>query len=412
MNWSNYLKLMLLILAFSLSGCGGGEEGVTNIVIWEQKDPEEQVLLQRHIDNFESTHVDVRISTSHFETDQLHSQFQTAALAGGGPDLVYGPGDKVGPYSVMELIIPLEDQFPSGYFDSFREGSVPSLEGHIYAIPDQVGNHLMLIFNKDLIERAPENTDQWIDMAMEHTRDLDGNGIPDRYGVVFNFMEPFWLVPFLGGFGGWIVDEDNNPTLNTEPMVEALQFLSDMRNKYQVLPRESNYEVSDAMFKQENAAFIINGPWSLKAYLRAGLDIGVIPIPRISETGEYPTPTLSSKGYSISVNVEEEKLPLVKELASYLTSAEVQREITTELLILPSRKEIYDDRELFENPVLRGSMKQAEYGKPMPLIPEMRAIWDAIRPFYQSVMGGRMKPEKAAREMQEKADEKIAEMKG
>jgi maltose-binding protein MalE len=203
-----------------------------------------------------------------------------------------------------------------------------------------------------------------------------------------------------------------DPTLDTEPMVKALRLLSDMRNKYGILPRESNYEVSDAMFKQGQAAFIINGPWSLKAYLDAGLDIAVMPIPKIEETGRFPTPTLSSKGYSISVNVPEDKLELVKELASYLTSAKAQREITAELLILPSRKEIYRDEELFENEVLKGSMRAAEKGRPMPLIPEMRAIWDAIRPFYQSVMGGRMEPAEAAEKMQERADEKITEMKG
>lgn len=403
----------LLIAAAVLSGCGGsGDDGTVNIVIWEQKDPEEQVLLERHLRSFEAKHPGVKISTDHFETDKLHSQFQTASLAGGGPDLVYGPGDKVGPYSVMKLIMPLEGQFPAEYFDVFREGSVPTLKGHIYAVPDQVGNHLMLIYNRELVERAPADSEEWIDMAQKFTADLDDDGMTDRYGLVFNFMEPFWLVPFLGGYGGWMVDQDMNPTLNTEPMVKALQLLSDMRNKYEILPRESNYEVSDAMFKQKQAAFIINGPWSLKAYIEAGLDIGVIPIPKIKETGRYPTPTLSSKGYSINVNVHEEKLALVKELVTHLTSAEAQREITSELLILPSRKEIYSNEELFENEVLKGSMQAAGHGRPMPLIPEMRAIWDAIRPFYQTVMGGRMEPAEAAEKMQERADQKIAEMKG
>ncbi|MFO7914322.1 MAG: extracellular solute-binding protein [Candidatus Krumholzibacteriales bacterium] len=413
MNFRKFISGMLLIIAVILSGCGGsGEDGTTRIVIWEQKDPEEQVLLKKHLRSFEAKHPGVRISTDHFETDKLHSQFQTASLAGGGPDLVYGPADKVGPYSVMKLIMPLEDQFPPEYFDSFREGSVAALGGHIYAVPDQVGNHLMLIYNRGLVDQAPRNSEEWINVAQKLTEDLDGDGMTDRYGLVFNFMEPFWLVPFLGGYGGWMVDEDMNPTLNTGPMVKALRLLSDMRNKHEILPRESNYEVSDAMFKQKQAAFIINGPWSLKAYIEAGLDIAVVPIPKIAETGKYPTPTLSSKGYSINVNVPGEKLALVKELVTHLTSAEAQREITSELLILPSREEIYEDEELFDNEVLRGSMRAAGHGRPMPLIPEMRAIWDAIRPFYQSVMGGRMDPAEAARKMQERADEKIVEMKG
>ena len=48
----------------------------------------------------------------------------------------------------------------------------------------------------------------------------------------------------------------------------------------------------------------------------------------------------------------------------------------------------------------------------MPVIPEMRAIWDAIRPYYQSVLGGSMTPEEAAEKMQAEAEKKIKEMRG
>jgi maltose-binding protein MalE len=166
------------------------------------------------------------------------------------------------------------------------------------------------------------------------------------------------------------------------------------------------------MFKKGQAAFIINGPWSLKAYIEAGMDIGVMAIPMITETGRYPAPMVSSKGYSISVNVVKEKLPLVKDLLVYLTSEAVQKEITAELKILPAVKSLFNDEVLLSDPILKGSLEQALHGQPMPSVPEMRAIWDAMRPFYQSVMGGKLDPAEAARDMQEQAVRKIAEMKG
>jgi maltose-binding protein MalE len=357
-------------------------------------------------------HPGVTFSTVHFETDQLHSQFQTAALAGGGPDLVYGPSDKVGPYSVMRLIRPLEDLMGEGFFDQFEEASVPTLDGHHYAVPDQIGNHLMLLYNKALVSKPPADSNEWIEMCKRITRDEDGDGFPEVYGLVFNYNEPFWLIPFLGGFGGWVMDENDAPTLDTPEMVGALRFLASLRNEHKIMPRESNYEVSDTMFKMGQAAFIINGPWSIKAYVAAGIDLGVMPLPVINETGKHPAPLVSAKGYSISVNVPEKKLPLVKEVMEFLTSEEAQKHIVSELLILPSRKSLQDDPILVENEVLRGSMEQAVLGRPMPVIPEMRAIWDAIRPFYQSVLGGQMTPEEAAAKMQADAVKKIAEMRG
>lgn len=395
----------------SIAGCGGKEKP-REIVIWEQKDPEEQILLAKHIEKFKAAHPGIAITTAHFETDQLHSQFQTAALAGGGPQLVYGPSDKIGPYSVMNLIRPLEGIFDRSFFDAFEPSSVPSLGGHIYAVPDQIGNHLMLIYNKALVRKAPATSDEWLAMCAANTIDRNKDGVPDQYGLVFNYMEPFWLVPFVGGFGGWVMDDSAKPTLDTPAMAKALAFLADLRNRFKVVPKECNYELSDTMFKMGQAAFLINGPWSLKGYLKAGVDIGVAPLPIINESGLRPTPMVSSKGYSISVNVKDSEMPLVKELLTYLTSEEVQRDIVSELMILPSRRALESDTLLMASELLRGSLEQARYGRPMPVVPEMRAVWDAIRPFYQSVLGGEMRPAEAAAKMQSQAEKKIAEMRG
>jgi maltose-binding protein MalE len=194
-------------------------------------------------------------------------------------------------------------------------------------------------------------------------------------------------------------------------MAAALRFVSDLRNLHGVIPKECTYELSDTMFKRGQAAFLINGPWSLKAYIAAGIEIGVMPIPKVASTGLWPAPMVSSKGYSISVNVKEAKLPAVKELLVYLTSEQVQREIVAELLILPALTSLYRDEALTSDPVLGGSMEQARRGRRMPDVPEMRAVWDAMRPSYQSAMSGRLEPIEAAAEMQATAVRKIAEMK-
>jgi arabinogalactan oligomer/maltooligosaccharide transport system substrate-binding protein len=51
-----------------------------------------------------------------------------------------------------------------------------------------------------------------------------------------------------------------------------------------------------------------------------------------------------------------------------------------------------------------------EVCRPMPVRPELRPIWDAMRPPYQSVLGGSMTPQEAAKEMQALAVKKIKEM--
>ncbi len=46
----------------------------------------------------------------------------------------------------------------------------------------------------------------------------------------------------------------------------------------------------------------------------------------------------------------------------------------------------------------------------MPISPQMRAIWDAMRPAYQNVLGGSMTPEEGAAYQQELAVQKVAEL--
>ena len=62
------------------------------------------------------------------------------------------------------------------------------------------------------------------------------------------------------------------------------------------------------------------------------------------------------------------------------------------------------------NELLRESAKIIEFGRPMPIIPEMRAIWDALRTQYQAVLGGNTTPENASRLAQENAIKQIREM--
>ncbi|MEK9136349.1 MAG: ABC transporter substrate-binding protein, partial [Bacteroidota bacterium] len=53
---------------------------------------------------------------------------------------------------------------------------------------------------------------------------------------------------------------------------------------------------------------------------------------------------------------------------------------------------------------------QIDRGRPMPVVPELRAIWDAMRPSYQAVLGGAKTPVQAAKDMQDLAIRKIKEM--
>ena len=118
-------------------------------------------------------------------------------------------------------------------------------------IGDRVGNHLALVYNRDLIKSPPTTTDEMIEMAVAATFDKNNDGRTDQYGLVWNFVEPFFAMPFLTGHGAWVFDESGQPVpaLDTPECVAALEFMLALQDKYKVLPANCDYETADALFK-------------------------------------------------------------------------------------------------------------------------------------------------------------------
>jgi maltose-binding protein MalE len=304
----------------------------------------------------------------------------------------------------MEIILPLDTLFGREYLSRFDPKGLVYSHGHLYQVADRVGNHVMLVYNKALIRKPPQNMDELIEFGEKFTRP------PNYYGLVWNYTEPYFFIPFLTGYGGWVMDSFGNPTLDTPQMVAALKLMKALRDKYRIVPKSCDYETADALFKEGKAAMIINGPWSFGDYKKAGIDFGLARIPLINETGTWPGPMVSPLGFSINASVPGWKVPEVVELMKYLLSPEVQLTYTKDFDTIPTRTDLYDDPAVRDNPLVRMSEYQMEVGRPMPIVPELRAVWDAMRPSYQAVLGGTETPEQAAREMQKSALEKIKEM--
>ncbi|NUN09399.1 MAG: extracellular solute-binding protein [Ignavibacteriaceae bacterium] len=402
----------LLFIAFTLiilTGCTAPEDK-GEIVIWHTMRPEETRQLQEHINEFQKLHPDIRVIQLFKETEEMRSGFIIAAIGGQGPDLVYGPADQIGPFEEINIIKPLETIFSSEFLAGFNEKALIYSRGHLLQIADKLGNHLTLVYNKKLVPNPPTSDLELIEIGKKLTVDKNGDGRPDQYGLVWNYTEPYFFVPFLTGFGGWVLDTLNKPTLNTQEMVRGLNFIAALRDKHKIIPNEADYNVADALFKEGRAGMIINGDWSWSGYGEAGIEYGITPLPLITSTGKYCAPMISPKGYSVNINVEDEKLHKIKLFLEFVLSPEKQLETTLKTKTFPTAKELYSHPALVNDEILQNSRRQIELGIPLPIVTEMRAIWDAMRPAYQAVLGGSISAEKASFEMQKAALVKIKEL--
>ncbi len=407
-RFSAAIVLLTFVVAV-FQGCRRNADNRIRITIWHQDRIDIRVVLQRQIERFMQIHPEVKVEQLFKETEELRSGFIIAALAGQGPEIVYGPSDQVGPFETMKIIVPLEHLFDSSWIAQYDPIGMTWFKGHLYQVADKLGNHLTLVYNKKLVPVPPTTDREMIDIGKRLTFAPDGSRT-GKYGLTWNYTEPFFFIPFLTGFGGWIMDENGQPTLDTRATVEALNFIKELRDVDRIIPNEADYNIADILFKDGNAGMIINGDWSWSGYVKAGLDIGVAPLPKITSTGLWCGTMVAPKGFSINVNVPPEKMRWVLELIRYLMSEENQLEATKELYTFPTNRKVQESDFVEHNEILRNSRIQISHGRPMPVVTELRAIWDAMRPSYQDVLAGTKTAEQAAHDMQVLALQRIKEM--
>lgn len=404
------MKAIVLLVALLLAGGCKRDDGIARLQLWHQMQPEDRAILEQVISAYDRQHADVEISVIYKETEDLRSSFQSAALAGLGPDLIYGPSDQVGPFATMGFIQPLQTLLPAARLAQFDEKAVVRFKGGVYQVADRVGNHLTLVYNKKLLPVPPTNSDELMALGKAATKDLNGDGMIDQWGIVWNFTEPFFFMPWFSGYGGWVFDDNNRPTLNTPAASKAFQFVKALRDEHKLIPPDCDYNTADVLFKEGRAAMLVNGPWSWAGYGKAGIDYELARIPRIAETGLWPAPMVSPLGYSVCVNSRGRELHATAELLAYLISDSVQQQFVEGTGIIPAALALRQDSLYLARPHMAQSLAQLEVGKPMPIVPELRAVWDAMRPAYQSVLNGQLSPTQAAAQMQADAVNKIREM--
>ncbi|ALS29033.1 ABC transporter substrate-binding protein [Paenibacillus sp. 32O-W] len=178
------------------------------------------------------------------------------------------------------LLLPVDDLFdmndPKWPVNMKENGS---FEGKQYGFTDKITGSTGLYYNKtlfereglpdphDLIEQDKWNWDSFLDIAKRATKDTDGDGVVDQWGMTTYLGNLTRLLVYSnnGNYyelkdGKYVFSHDNPNTL------EALRFLGDLFNVHKVvLPNTHNsfddYTESQTVFSSGKAAMINGELW-------------------------------------------------------------------------------------------------------------------------------------------------------
>ena len=379
--------------------------GDISIELWTKEGDPNIEFVQQLADDYKALHSNVTFTVVNKDVELLREDMVNTALSPDAqPQLLWTVLDHVGPFYDAGVIQPLTGKFDDSVLAAAAKGSgTYGPDNDVWVAPISIGNQLMLYYDKSKVATAPADTDALRQAAKDNTSGTD-------YGLVYNQTEPFWLVPWLGGFGGSVFASDGvTPTLDTPEMKATLQFLYDLKFTDNVMPSECDYTCADDLFKQGGAAMIINGDWALADYTTAlGDNLGVTALPPVTATGEDPKPYIGGTYWMVPSSVEGDTLTVVLDFINWTLAADQQRAQVEVLKRLPSNDEILNDPVVTGDPSLADAAAAVSKGIPQPVNAEMRCNWDAMKPQMQAVLSQSASVDDAAAAMQTAADNCIA----
>ncbi len=152
--------------------------------------------------------------------DELHQKIALDAVnKDGAYDLCMVDGSWMAEFTANNVLANLSEM---GY--SFDDDIIPAttaickVDESIYLAPF-FGNVTIMLYNKQLIADAgyaPEDIDTFADLMdiAQKTKAAGKNGFLIRGGSGDNIVSDF--IPHLLAYNGWVVDANNQPTVNTE----------------------------------------------------------------------------------------------------------------------------------------------------------------------------------------------------
>ncbi|MCX8128744.1 MAG: maltose ABC transporter substrate-binding protein [Clostridia bacterium] len=353
---------------------------------------------------FTDANPNIKVKRIHNNDNDIRTNWQTQVAAGQGPDITLAPHDSIGLFATAGTALELDTFMPAEFYAQLNQDVVNQykFKDKIYGIPYRLGNAVMLIYNKKLVAEAPKTMDELIAKAKELTN------APKQYGLVYDMVEPYFIMGYLGGFGGKVLDDDNNITLNTDAMKKMAQLVYDFKYTHKITPKEANSDVANALFKEGKAAFTICGPWLFKQLKDSKIEYGLAPIPTLNGGG-MPAPYSGAKVVILNPKVakDDARAAAVKKFVEWLNSPESQLAMAKMVAEIPTNLQALEDPYVKNDPDVQGLSEQLKFATPMPNAPEMRAVWDALKAKFALVMSGKLTPEEAPAVFQAEA-EKIA----
>lgn len=420
-----------VMLAASLMGCGAESTGTDSTVVESQgteetkasetageaaeKNAEAVVITAWHDNDEAMMNALADVVNEELKDDNITLKFEKKSDVTGqiqlygtdaenGPDMYLFAHDSLGSFAEMGILEPvgnlISDDKQADLLPMTIEAATYKDEQYLMPVYYET---LLFMYNKDLWEgEIPSTTEDLYTYMEEHTDTEAGT-----YAVVNQHSGAYNVAPFINGFGGYILDKDGNPGLDTSGTIAAVSY----NKKFAALQADGDYNTVTTLFNEGKAASIIGGPWLISGIKEAGIDLGIKSLSDFTlPDGNTLKPYSGVQCLGVLKYAAESKKDAIVKVLEVLAQPEVGIVLAKEYNCAPANVKAYDDPEVAANEMILAMKKTAEVAEPMPNIPQMNVMWGPTESFLAAVNKSGEDVETAAAKYQEEALTAIADM--
>lgn len=281
-----------LALAGVVAGCGGGKQAAepqaggaqgsiqaakeVTVSIWSWRSQDRQ-LWEEVQKRLQAKGEKIRIEFRDIKATEYDAALKTAMNAGEGPDIITSrAAHGVAQYAKAQQYEPLDGKV-TGLKD-FSAGTLAqvSYEGKVYAVPFAVQT-AQFFYNKDIFEKyGLKEPETWGEL-LQLMETLKAKGvtplfIPGREGWALNLYIDQIGATFLTD--EWVARLQKGETTFKDPkFVDVLRRFNTLKNYAQKDFLASSTDDERTAFATGQAAMILDGIWSVRAYLEINKDL-------------------------------------------------------------------------------------------------------------------------------------------
>ena len=422
--------ILLLLVLVLFSGCTKQKKADASskveVVFWHAMGGPLGDALTKLIDEFNDTHDDIHINAIAMGNyTALSQKIMAAVQTGNQPDIsqVYESwtsnmmeGDVLRP--VAEFIAEDEnfgDEDLADFYPIFIKCN--TIDGQLVSFPFNKSVRVMY-YNKDILfqnnmdpNKPPMNWSEFREMCRKLTVDIDGDGVPDRYGTTIK-INAWQFENLLLQAGGEIMDmESSKPLFNSQAGVEALKYLTGILNEDKTAYLSPGYDGQND-FLASKVVFYEDSSVSIAYMKNIGIDfnLGISSVP-IKDTKRN---LISGTNVAIFKS-EDKRVELAAwEFVKWFTSSEITAKWSEYTYYMPVRRSSFQQpnikKRLLTNPEIKSVYDQLEFATYEPQISE----WFETRKYLEDqviekVLRGTSSPKSALDKAAKKLTEMLAE---